>query len=72
MARRFSLSNACKDLRCLESMAKAVTVTTTMASAAKNSFAGAVAQGGAGGLCAPPDGFCGKGEWGEVIGWPRL
>ena len=29
-------------------MAKAVTVTTTMASAAKNSFAGAVAQGGAG------------------------
>jgi 3-hydroxyisobutyrate dehydrogenase-like beta-hydroxyacid dehydrogenase len=46
MARRFTLSNACKDLRCLESMADAVT--TTMASAAKNSFAGAVAQGGAG------------------------
>ena len=48
MARRFTLSNACKGRRCLESMAKAVTVTTTMASAAKNSFAGAVAQGGAG------------------------
>lgn len=29
-------------------MANAATVTTTMASAAKNSFAGAVAQGGAG------------------------
>jgi 3-hydroxyisobutyrate dehydrogenase-like beta-hydroxyacid dehydrogenase len=43
-----SLANACKDLHCLESMANAATVTTTMASAAKNSFAGAVAQGGAG------------------------
>lgn len=47
-AHRFTLSNAYKDLRYLESMANAATVATTMASAAKNSFAGAVAQGGAG------------------------
>jgi 3-hydroxyisobutyrate dehydrogenase-like beta-hydroxyacid dehydrogenase len=47
-AHRFTLSNAYKDLRYLESMANAATVTTAMASAAKNSFAGAVAQGGAG------------------------
>jgi len=47
-AHRFTLSNAYKDLRYLESMANAATVTTTMASAAKNSFAGAVAQGGSG------------------------
>jgi len=47
-AHRFTLSNAYKDLRYLESMANAAAVTTTMASAAKNSFAGAVAQGGAG------------------------
>ncbi|MBN8629627.1 MAG: NAD(P)-dependent oxidoreductase [Rhodobacterales bacterium] len=47
-AHRFTLTNALKDLRYLESMANAATVTTTMASAAKNSFAGAVAQGGAG------------------------
>ena len=47
-AHRFTLSNAYKDLRYLESMANAATVTSTMASAAKNSFAGAVAQGGAG------------------------
>ncbi len=47
-AHRFTLSNAYKDLRYLECMANAATVTTTMASAAKNSFAGAVAQGGAG------------------------
>lgn len=47
-AHRFTLSNAYKDLRYLESMANAATVTTTMASATKNSFAGAVAQGGAG------------------------
>jgi 3-hydroxyisobutyrate dehydrogenase-like beta-hydroxyacid dehydrogenase len=44
-AHRFTLSNALKDLRYLERMANAATVTTTMASAAKNSFAGAVAQG---------------------------
>jgi 3-hydroxyisobutyrate dehydrogenase-like beta-hydroxyacid dehydrogenase len=47
-AHRFTLSNALKDLRYLEGMASAATVTTTMASAVKNSFAGAVAQGGAG------------------------
>jgi len=47
-AHRFTLTNAYKDLRYLESMANAATVTTAMASAAKNSFAGAVAQGGAG------------------------
>jgi 3-hydroxyisobutyrate dehydrogenase-like beta-hydroxyacid dehydrogenase len=47
-AHRFTLSNAYKDLRYVESMANAAQVTTTMASAAKNSFAGAVAQGGAG------------------------
>jgi 3-hydroxyisobutyrate dehydrogenase-like beta-hydroxyacid dehydrogenase len=47
-AHRFTLSNAYKDLRYLESMANAATVTTTMASAAKNSFAAAVTQGGAG------------------------
>jgi 3-hydroxyisobutyrate dehydrogenase-like beta-hydroxyacid dehydrogenase len=47
-AHRFTLSNAYKDLRYVESMANAATVTTTMASAAKNSFASAMAQGGAG------------------------
>ena len=47
-AHRFTLSNAYKDLRYLESMANAATVSTTMASAAKNSFAQAMAQGGAG------------------------
>ena len=47
-AHRFALSNACKDLRCLEGMANAATVTTTIATAAKNSFAVAMAQGGAG------------------------
>ena len=47
-AHRFTLTNAYKDLRYLESMANAATVATTMASAAKNSFAAAVAQGGAG------------------------
>ncbi len=47
-AHRFTLTNAYKDLRYVESMANAATVTTTMASAAKNSFAGAMAQGGSG------------------------
>jgi 3-hydroxyisobutyrate dehydrogenase-like beta-hydroxyacid dehydrogenase len=47
-AHRFTLTNALKDLRYVESMANAATVTTTMASAAKNSFSVAVAQGGAG------------------------
>lgn len=36
----FTLLNAYKDLRYLESMANAATVTTTMASAAKNSLLG--------------------------------
>jgi hypothetical protein len=47
-AHRFAPTNACKDLRCLEGMANAATVTATMATAAKNSFAVAMAQGGAG------------------------
>jgi 3-hydroxyisobutyrate dehydrogenase-like beta-hydroxyacid dehydrogenase len=47
-AHRFTLTNAYKDLRYLESMANAAAVTTTMASAAKNSFAQAMGQGGAG------------------------
>jgi 3-hydroxyisobutyrate dehydrogenase-like beta-hydroxyacid dehydrogenase len=47
-AHRFTLTNALKDLRNLETMANAATVTTRMVSAAKNSFPGAVAQGGAG------------------------
>jgi 3-hydroxyisobutyrate dehydrogenase-like beta-hydroxyacid dehydrogenase len=47
-AHRFTLTNAFKDLRYVESMANAATVTTTMASAAKNSFAMAMAQGGSG------------------------
>ena len=47
-AHRFTLTNAFKDLRYVESMANAATVTSTMASAAKNSFAVAMAQGGAG------------------------
>ncbi len=47
-AHRFTLSNAYKDLRYLESMANAATVTTTMANAAKNSFASQWPRGGAG------------------------
>jgi 3-hydroxyisobutyrate dehydrogenase-like beta-hydroxyacid dehydrogenase len=47
-AHRFTLSNAYKDLRYLESMANAATVATPVSSAVKNSFAAAVAQGGAG------------------------
>lgn len=47
-AHRFTLSNAYKGLRYPVSMANAATVTTTMAGAAKNSFASAMAQGGAG------------------------
>ena len=47
-AHRFTLSNAYKDIRYLESMANAATVTTTMTSAVKNSFAVAMANGGAG------------------------
>lgn len=47
-AHRFTLSNAYKDLRYLESMANAATVATPLASAAKNSFALALGTGGAG------------------------
>ncbi|MCY0096084.1 NAD(P)-dependent oxidoreductase [Hoeflea ulvae] len=47
-AHKFTLTNAYKDIRYVESMANAATVTTTMASAVKNTFAGAVATGGAG------------------------
>ncbi|TNC69477.1 NAD(P)-dependent oxidoreductase [Rubellimicrobium roseum] len=47
-AHRFTLSNAYKDLRYLESMANDATVATPMASAAKNAYANAVATGGAG------------------------
>ena len=47
-AHRFTLTNAFKDLRYVESMANAATVTTTMASATKNSFSVAMAQGGTG------------------------
>jgi 3-hydroxyisobutyrate dehydrogenase-like beta-hydroxyacid dehydrogenase len=47
-AHRFTLSNAYKDLRYLESMANAAGVATTLASAAKNSFAMAVGTGGDG------------------------
>ena len=47
-AHRFTLTTAYKDLRNVDSMANAATVTTTMASAGKNSFAVAMAQGGAG------------------------
>jgi 3-hydroxyisobutyrate dehydrogenase-like beta-hydroxyacid dehydrogenase len=47
-AHRFTLTNALKDLRYVESMANAARVTTTMASAAKNSFSVAIGQGGTG------------------------
>jgi len=47
-AHKFTLSNAYKDLRYVESMANAAAVTTRMSSAAKNSFALAVANGGDG------------------------
>ena len=47
-AHRFTLSNAYKDLRYLESMANAAPVATSLTSAVKNSFATAVTQGGAG------------------------
>ncbi|OCW58635.1 NAD(P)-dependent oxidoreductase [Hoeflea olei] len=45
---KFTLANAYKDIRYVESMANAATVATTMTSAVKNSFASAVAQGGNG------------------------
>jgi len=45
---KFTLTNAYKDIRYVESMANAATVATTMTSAVKNAFAGAVANGGDG------------------------
>jgi 3-hydroxyisobutyrate dehydrogenase-like beta-hydroxyacid dehydrogenase len=47
-AHKFTLSNAYKDLRYLESMANAAAVATPMASATKNAFALAVGSGGNG------------------------
>lgn len=47
-AHRFTLGNAYKDMRYVESMANAATVVTPMASAVKNSFALAMAAGGSG------------------------
>tara|TARA_R110002020_G_scaffold207296_3_gene412761 strand:- start:6467 stop:7381 length:915 start_codon:yes stop_codon:yes gene_type:complete len=45
---KFTLANAYKDIRYVESMANAATVSTTMTSAIKNGFANAVANGGDG------------------------
>ncbi|MGB8816419.1 MAG: NAD-binding protein [Rhizobiaceae bacterium] len=47
-AHRFTLGNAYKDMRYVESMANSATVATPMASAVKNSFAFAMATGGNG------------------------
>ncbi|MBC7281835.1 NAD(P)-dependent oxidoreductase [Hoeflea sp.] len=47
-AHKFTLGNAYKDMRYVESMANAATVTTTMSSAVKNAFALAVNTGGSG------------------------
>ena len=47
-AHRFTISNAYKDLRYLESMANDAKVVTSMSSAAKNAFAYAMANGGDG------------------------
>ena len=47
-AHRFTIGNAYKDMRYVESMANAATVVTPMASAVKNSFALAMATGGNG------------------------
>jgi len=47
-AHRFTLGNAYKDMRYVESMANAANVVTPMASAVKNSFAFAMATGGDG------------------------
>lgn len=47
-AHKFTLGNAYKDIRYVESMANAATLTTTMTSAVKNSFATAMANGGSG------------------------
>ena len=47
-AHRFTLSNAFKDLKYLEAMADAASIANPVGNAVKNSFAGAVATGGAG------------------------
>ena len=47
-AHKFTLGNAYKDMRYVESMANAATMVTPMASAVKNSFAFAMATGGDG------------------------
>ncbi|AQS47304.1 3-hydroxyisobutyrate dehydrogenase [Thioclava nitratireducens] len=47
-AHKFTLANAYKDLRYVESMANAATVATPLASTAKNAFAMAMATGGDG------------------------
>ncbi|MFM7336310.1 MAG: hypothetical protein ACKO1H_18215 [Tabrizicola sp.] len=47
-AHRFTLTNGHRDLRYLESMANAAGITTTMASAGKNSFSLALGLGGTG------------------------
>ena len=47
-AHRFTIGNAYKDMRYVESMANDATVTTTMSSAVKNAFAHAMATGGDG------------------------
>ena len=47
-AHRFTLTNAFKDMRYVEAMANAATVTTPLASAIKNSYGHAVAVGGDG------------------------
>ena len=47
-AHKFTLTNAYKDIRYVESMANAATVTTTMTGAIKNSLAHAMANGGNG------------------------
>jgi 3-hydroxyisobutyrate dehydrogenase-like beta-hydroxyacid dehydrogenase len=47
-AHRFTLTNGFKDMRYVEAMANAATMTTPLASAIKNSFGTAVANGGGG------------------------
>jgi 3-hydroxyisobutyrate dehydrogenase-like beta-hydroxyacid dehydrogenase len=47
-AHRFTIANAYKDLRYVESMANGAGMVTAIASAAKNSFAMAMATGGDG------------------------
>jgi 3-hydroxyisobutyrate dehydrogenase-like beta-hydroxyacid dehydrogenase len=47
-AHKFTLSNALKDMRYIEAMGNAAVMATTVASAVKNTYAGAVAVGGDG------------------------